>query len=228
MAEGGADLIELGVPFSDPVADGKTIQHCSQVALENGMTLRKGLELVRELRAKGLSIPIVLMGYANPFMAYGTEQLAVDAAQAGVNGLIVPDLPPQEAVQWKSVFSKKGIDMIFFLAPTTSQERMSKIVAASSGFIYCLSVAGVTGARENLASDLGGFISEVRQHTDTPLAVGFGLSKPEQIREVVGMADGAIVASALLQGLPDRPKNERGEYLKGFVHRLKEATLASK
>ncbi|MFK7826514.1 MAG: tryptophan synthase subunit alpha [Oligoflexales bacterium] len=225
MAEGGADLIELGVPFSDPVADGKTIQHCSQVALKNGMTLNKGLELVSELRRRGLDIPLILMGYVNPFLAYGIEKLAADAKKAGVNGLIVPDLPPHEAELWKTAFSKEGIDIIFFLASTTSPERMSRIVDSSSGFIYCLSVAGVTGAREALASDLKGFLEKVKAITDKPLAVGFGLSKAEQIKEVIKMADGAIVASALLQGLANCAKEERASYLKNFVHGLKEATL---
>ena len=227
MAEGGADLIELGVPFSDPVADGKTIQQCSQVALENGMTLNKGLELVAELRNRGLDIPIILMGYANPFLAYGIEKLAVDAQKAGVNGLIVPDLPPHEAEHWKAAFSQHGIDIIFFLSPTTSPERMNKIVEFSTGFIYCLSVTGVTGAREALATDLKGFLKNVRTLTDKPLAVGFGLSKPEQIKEVIEIADGAIVASALLQGLDNRSKDERAGYLKDFVRKLKDATLGN-
>lgn len=225
MAAGGADLIELGVPFSDPVADGKTIQHCSQVALKNGMTLRKGLELVRQLRTRGLKIPIILMGYANPFLAYGLEKLADDARAAGVNGMIVPDLPPHEAEPWTKSFSRQDIDIIFFLAPTTNPTRMQHIIEVSSGFIYCLSVTGVTGARDALASDLEGFINDVKSLTNKPLAVGFGLSKPEQIRRVVSFADGAIVASALLQGLESKPKNQRAAYLTNFVSNLKEATL---
>lgn len=223
----GADLIELGIAFSDPMADGPTIQETSQIALKNGITLKKSLECVNKLRQKGLKVPIILMGYANPFLAYGIRNFAIDAAKAGVNGLIVPDLPPGEANDWVNELKPKGMDMIFFLSPTTSSERMRKVIALSSGFIYCLSVTGVTGARRDLSDSLPDFIKRAKKETKIPLVVGFGISDAGHVRDVVRYADGVVVASAILKEIKKYDPLRRCDLVKKYVSELKQATIKS-
>lgn len=197
VAQSGADLVELGVPFSDPIADGPSIQASSQRALQAGTTLAGVLDLVRALR-RTCQVPLVLMSYYNPILRYGLDRFASDAAAAGVDGLIPSDLPPEEADEWLRHASRVGLDTIFLLAPTSTDERIRRVAEKASGFIYCVSRTGVTGVRETLPEDLPLLIQHIRQHTPKPIAVGFGISKPEQVRQVAQWADGAVVGSALV------------------------------
>ena len=203
-ADGGADIIELGMPFSDPLADGATIQHAGHVALERGMTIHGCMEIARQVSAKS-TVPLLLMGYYNPVMAYGLARFCADARSNGVNGLIIPDLPMEEAEPLLEELNKHGLALIFLIPPTTPNERIAKIAAltanATGGFIYCVSLSGVTGSRNALPPQLQSFIERVKGYTKEkriPLAVGFGLSTPEHIAEVTRYADGAVVGSALV------------------------------
>jgi tryptophan synthase alpha chain len=198
IARSGADLIELGLPFSDPLADGPTIQHSTQVALEQGMTIARCLEMVASLRRRGVAQPLLLMGYFNPILAYGVERFVGDAASAGSAGLITPDLPPEEAASLAAACQATGLANVFLLAPTSTPERIAVVTRHATGFVYLVSVAGVTGARHTLPPDLQDFIQRVRAVTDKPLAVGFGISTPEQVRAVGQFADGVIVGSAVI------------------------------
>ena len=171
-----SDLLELGVPFSDPLADGPTVQHSTQISLENGTTTASCLEMVRELRRRGVSTPVMLMGYMNPILAYGEDEYVRDAVAAGVDGFIVPDLPPEEAADFDGKAAGAGLSLIPFLAPTSNPARIEMVTAAARGFIYLVSVTGVTGARSQMQTDLAGFVGRVREQTAVPLAVGFGIS----------------------------------------------------
>jgi tryptophan synthase alpha chain len=200
MAAAGVDGFEIGIPFSDPLADGPVIQAATQKALENGITVRACLEAVRGLRAEGVAQPMLMMGYLNPLIAYGLEQFVADAKAAGADGLIVPDLPPEEAIALIDLCEQADMALIFFLAPTSSQERIALVAERARGFIYVVSLTGVTGARDQLSGDLGAFIERVRAHTgDTPLVMGFGISTPEQAQRVSALVDGFIVGSALVR-----------------------------
>lgn len=199
LADEGADLLELGVPFSDPLADGPTIQAATQKSLENGTTVKDCLAMTRELRAMGVDTPAVMMGYINPIMAYGMEQFVADAADAGVDGFIVPDLPPEEAGEFEAWCEQHGLAMVYLLAPTSGQERVKLVAGKSQGFVYLVSLLGVTGARTELPPDLADFVSRVRAETDKPLAVGFGIGNGEQAQLVGNIADGVIVGSALVK-----------------------------
>ncbi len=201
LVEAGADLIELGVPFSDPLADGATIQAASQQALANGMTPALCLEQVAALRERGVAVPLILMGYYNPFFQMGLEGFARRAAEAGVDGVIVPDLPPEESEPLQAALRGQGLDLIFLLAPTTDDARVRSVARRAGGFLYLVSLTGVTGARDRLPSDLERFVARVRQVTDLPLAVGFGIGRPEQAARVARIADGVIVGSALLRAI---------------------------
>ncbi|HEC99983.1 MAG TPA: tryptophan synthase subunit alpha [Proteobacteria bacterium] len=197
MERQGADLIELGVPFSDPLADGPTIQAASQRALTQGVRLEDVIGLVRNLRSK-TRIPLVLMTYYNPVLQYGLKRTARKAAQAGVDGFIIPDLPPEEAEEWKREADKAGLDTIFLLAPTSDLDRIKKVVSLSRGFIYYVSVTGITGARKELPSDLLAKLKSIKKHTAVPVSVGFGISTPEQVAMLAPHADGIIVGSAIV------------------------------
>jgi len=199
LAEAGADLLELGVPFSDPLADGPTIQAATQKSLDNGTTMRDCLAMTRELRAAGVTTPAVFMGYVNMLMAYGFEQIVTDAAAAGVDGFIVPDLPPEEAEEFEALCAEHELALIYLLAPTSTPERIALIAEKSQGFIYLVSLTGVTGTRQALPTDLAAFIQRVRAVTNKPLAVGFGISDGAQAKEVGQLADGVIVGSALVK-----------------------------
>lgn len=196
-----SDLLELGVPFSDPLADGPTIQHSTQVALQNGTTLADCLNMVGELRQRGMTTPVLLMGYLNPFMAYGLGKLMGDAVAAGVQGFIIPDLPPEEADEMETAAAAAGLVLVHFLAPTSSPSRIDNVTQRATGFIYLVSLTGVTGARSTLHSDLAGFVGRVREKAHVPLAIGFGISTPEQAAAVGDMADGVIVGSALINAV---------------------------
>ena len=201
LVAAGGDILELGVPFSDPLADGPTVQHASQIALQNGITAAACIEAVRTLRARGVSAPMLLMGYINPMLAYGLERYARDAAAAGASGFIVPDLPPEEADELAGYCADNGLALIPLLAPTSTPDRIRQVVTKARGFLYLVGVTGVTGARDTLSADLGDYIRRVRSLTTLPLTVGFGISKPDQVKMIVNMADGVVVGSALLRSM---------------------------
>jgi tryptophan synthase alpha chain len=199
LAKNGADLIEVGLSFSDPLADGPVIQKATQVALEQGITVKKSLEAVRELRKRGVTIPLILMGYYNPLLAYGLEKFVGDAVGAGVDGFIIPDLPEEEAGEFKSALGKAETPLIQMLAPTSPNERMESIAGNAKGFVDLVSVTGVTGARSGLPEGLPDLVERVRRHTSAPVCVGFGISTPEQAQAVGALADGVIVGSACVK-----------------------------
>lgn len=221
LANNGADLIEVGLSFSDPLADGPVIQHATQIALENGITVKKSLEAVKELRKRGVDIPLILMGYYNPMLAYGLEKFVRDAAEAGADGFIVPDLPMEESEEFTSALEKLGgrVDggdvppsyrdhpLIPMLAPTSSPERMEMIARNAKGFIYLVSVTGVTGERKSISEGLGELIARVREHTSAPVCVGFGIGTPEQAKEVGQMADGVIVGTVCVKTIGGSEKS---------------------
>ena len=197
LERAGADIIELGVPFSDPIADGVTIQKTSAAALAQGTTLTKILETVSQIR-KESRIPLVLMGYYNPVLAYGLTRFVKDCQRVGVDGLIIPDLPPDEAEPLLRLTEKSDIGVIFLLAPTSTTKRIKLVSRKSYPFIYYVSVTGVTGARKSLPTDISKRISHIRRYTKKPVCLGFGVSRPEQARTVLPFVDGIIVGSALL------------------------------
>jgi len=199
LVEAGADLLELGVPFSDPLADGPTIQAATQKSLENGTTLRDCLAMTSELRRQGCDTPAVIMGYINPMLAYGLEQFVADAVAAGVDGFIVPDLPPEEAEELEALCDQHQLALIYLLAPTSTPERIKLVAEKSKGFIYLVSLTGVTGARNEMAPGLAQFVARVRDVTSLPLAVGFGIGNGKQAQMVGQLADGVIVGSALVK-----------------------------
>jgi tryptophan synthase alpha chain len=201
LVEGGADMLELGVPYSDPLADGATIQAASQHALENGMSLRLCLEQVTALRRSGVDAPLLLMGYYNPILQMGLQRFVERAEAAGVDGLIVPDLPPEESDDLQDALRVHGIDLVYLLAPTSDEARVRQVAARASGFLYLVSLVGVTGARDHLPAELEAFVARVRAASRLPLAVGFGIGTPTQARRVAAAADGVIVGSALIRVL---------------------------
>lgn len=205
LFDAGADAVELGVPFSDPLADGATNQRANEAALRQGMTLGRCLEAVREARRSGATGAIALMGYYNPILAYGLDRFVADAAAAGVDGLIVVDLPPEESEELRGRCREQGLDLIYLLAPTSSDARIGMVAKRASGFVYCVSLAGVTGARDRLPEELPAFLRRVRAQVTVPLVVGFGLSKPEHVEALRGLADGAIVGSALVNVIDHAP-----------------------
>jgi len=204
LAENGADLIEIGIPFSDPSADGPTIQRSSERALAGGATLRKTLPLISKLRAQ-VRVPLVLMGYANPFYALGADGCAAACADAGVDGLICPDLPPEEGADLYGAFAKRGVDAVLMAAPTTTPARMRMLVHNTRGFLYYVSLTGVTAARTELAAGIEAGIAGIRALGDVPVCVGFGISRPEHAREVGRYADGVAVGSAIVNEIEAAP-----------------------
>ena len=224
LADNGADCIELGVPFSDPMADGPTIQEASQRALQRPFALAPVLDCVRAFRAD-FDVPVILFGYYNPFLQFGLEALASQAADAGVDGLLVVDLPPEEADDLIRAAQAHGLATIFLAAPTSTAERLRLIAAAASGFVYLVSVTGVTGARDLLSSELRDQVASIRQYTDLPVGVGFGISQPAHVREISSFADAVIVGSALVKiiqrhaGTPDLLRE-----VGAFVSRMKQET----
>lgn len=193
----GADVIELGVPFSDPIADGRVIQRATERALRNGITLQKVLELAERIR-KASQIPLVLFSYFNPLLNYGLDQLGKDAATAGFDGVLASDLTVEESEQFVQAMRLSGLNTIFLVAPTSSEDRMKKIASVSTGFLYAVSRTGVTGEREELESDLKQFLRMLRTYTSSPIAVGFGIARPEHVQAVWQEADAAIVGSSIV------------------------------
>jgi len=223
--DGGADVLELGVPFSDPLADGTTVQRASEAALRSGVTLADCLSeahaVVRERDA-----PVVLMGYTNPFMQYGFERLAADGARAGIAGVIVPDMPAEESGELDAALAPAGLLRIDLYAPTTPNERLAKLLPQARGFVYCVSLTGVTGARRALASDVAEFVGRVRAHTSLPIAVGFGISAPEHVSALRGIADGVAVGSAAIDVVTNAARERRADTLREFVASLAAAGRA--
>ncbi|MDH7482800.1 MAG: tryptophan synthase subunit alpha [Armatimonadota bacterium] len=224
LAQAGADVIELGIPFSDPIADGPSIQASSMRALLAGTTVRGVLGLVREVR-KTSDVPLVLMTYYNPVQRYGLEQFACDAANTGADGVILTDLTVEESGEWKKVAERHGLNTIFLLAPTSTDIRIRKVAKVASGFVYCVSRTGVTGERTELASGVSELVARIKASTDLPVLVGFGVSKPEHVREVCSYADGAVVGSALVNLIAEYGSSaELFSRLSKMVAELKAAT----
>ncbi len=198
LADSGCDIVELGIPFSDPLADGATIQKASFYALRNGVTPAMCLEVAEKLSRK-VNVPLVFMTYFNPVLSYGLDKFCSACARSGVDGLIIPDLPPDEGSELEDFTRKHNLDLIYLLAPTSSDERIRLVADRARGFIYLVSVTGVTGARNSLPTELNSFVDRVRKAAKQPLCVGFGISTPEQARQVAKMADGVIVGSRIIQ-----------------------------
>ena len=207
LVEAGADLIELGVPFSDPIADGPTIQRASERALTHNISLQQILEIVASIRPE-TDIPIAIMSYYNPIFRMGEAAFCKAAQAAGVDGLIVPDLPPEQAKPLLEVAPEYNLATIFLVAPTSPPERMQLIASVSTGFIYCVSVTGVTGARAMLSDEIAPMITELRKHTDKPISVGFGVSTSEQATQIAQVADGVIVGSAIVNVVEEHINDE--------------------
>jgi tryptophan synthase alpha chain len=199
MANEGVDGFEIGIPFSDPLADGPVIQEATQLALQNGATVKHAVEAVKTLRAKGITQPMMMMSYANPLIAYGIEKFVLDSKAAGADGLIVPDVPPEEASMFADICQREGLALIFFLAPTSNEKRIELAAKHATGFIYVLSLTGITGERSELPDDLKEFIGRIRQKTTTPLVLGFGISTPAHVKTLHSLVDGFIVGSALVR-----------------------------
>jgi len=199
LSANGAGLFEIGIPHSDPLADGPTVQTATYTALTQGTTVRDCLAMCRELRAAGVDQPFCAMTYYNPLFAYGIQRFVDDAVASGIDGLIVPDLPPEESEELESACRKAGLATIYLLAPTSTDERIRFVASHCTGFIYMVSVIGITGARTELPPDLAEFVARVRRHTKLPLAVGFGIGTGAQAAAVAGIADGVIVGSALVK-----------------------------
>ncbi|TMW56629.1 hypothetical protein Poli38472_006639 [Pythium oligandrum] len=207
LERGGANIIELGIPFSDPQADGPTIQRAHQIGVNQGITLRDVLATVQEAREKGLLVPVVLMGYYNNVMQYGEDKLCVDAKKAGVDGFIIVDLPPEEAKFLSDESQKNGLAFIPLVSPTTSEERMSEIAALAHGFVYCVSLTGVTGARTELPTNLPSFMAKIRKHISLPLALGFGMSSREHFLQAGALADGVVMGSKIIKIIDESPND---------------------
>ncbi len=217
---GGADAIEIGVPFSDPLGDGPVIQRANDIARAGGFVPPDLWGLIRRLRADGVTVPLVLMGYCNPLFAYGIEAFVRDAAEAGADGFIVVDLPPEEAGELEQAVRRAGLRLVYLLAPTSTDERIALVAEHGSGFVYCVSVTGVTGARTSMSELLPGFIARVRARTDLPLAIGFGISTHEHVREVGELADAAVIGSALVATVASAPREERAARVRAFVEEI--------
>ncbi|MGO9378054.1 MAG: tryptophan synthase subunit alpha [Dissulfurispiraceae bacterium] len=217
LEECGANIIELGVPFSDPLADGPTIQRAAERALKVGVTLKKMLVFMIELR-KRTQIPIIFMTYYNPIYKYGEEAFVTDAADAGVDGFIIPDLPPEEAGSLIKSCHSKGLDVIFLVAPTSTEERMKRIMSVSKGFIYYVSMTGITGTKLSVEGHFRNHIDRLKEMSCKPIAVGFGISTPDDARSMAAVADGVIVGSAIVKKFHEDPGNARE-----FIRKLREA-----
>ena len=216
LEHAGVDILELGVPFSDPLADGPVIQRASDRALARGVTLAGVLETVRLVRRRS-EIPLLLFSYFNPLLRYGLERLARDAKAAGVDGVLVTDLPPEEATEWLSLARREDLDTIFLAAPTSPPERLARVAAACRGFVYAVSRTGITGERQALSAEAAPLVAELKRLTSEPVALGFGISTPEQVAEAALVADGVVVGSSLVRFLEEDPAGD----LAGHVRWLK-------
>jgi tryptophan synthase alpha chain len=219
LAMSGCDIVELGIPFSDPLADGATIQQASYQALRQGVNPEVCLEVAQLLRQR-VEIPLVFMTYYNPVLKFGLEEFCCRCAQVGVDGLIIPDLPPEEGEELEQSSQRRELDLIYLLAPTSTQERIDIVASRSSGFIYLVSLTGVTGTRDVLPDGLESFVNRVRERTQKPLCVGFGVSAPEQARRIAKVADGVIIGSRIIQLMEE---DATFSSLKAFTSSLREA-----
>ena len=216
----GADLIELGIPFSDPTAEGPVIQGANLRALNGGVTTDKIFDLVRDLR-RDVEVPMVFMTYANVVFSYGSERFISTCREIGIDGLILPDVPYEEKEEFLPICRRYGVDLISLIAPT-SEDRIAMIAREAEGFLYIVSSLGVTGVRSEIRTDLGAIVETVRQNTDIPCAIGFGISTPEQAAKMAGISDGAIVGSAIVRLIGEHGK-DAPEYVGEYVKRMKEA-----
>ncbi len=205
----GADVLELGVPFSDPLADGPVIQRASERALARGVTLSRVLDAVRAIRAR-CDLPLLLFSYYNPLLRYGLDRLAREAKDVGADGVLVTDLPPEEAGEWIAAARGSGLDTVFLASPTSPAERLRQVAEASRGFVYAISRTGVTGERQALSEDARPLVARLRALTDVPVALGFGIGAPEQVRDAAAVADGVVVGSALVRFLEEHPEGDLG------------------
>jgi tryptophan synthase alpha chain len=231
VADAGADLIEVGVPFSDPTADGPVIQRAGVRALSRGTSLRQILEMIAELRGSGMTTPIVLFGYYNPIFHYGPARLAADAARAGVDALLVIDLPPEEADELWQPARAAGLDMIFLLAPTSDPSRVRAVLRKASGFVYFVSMTGITGSKAIDSADVRRLVEDLRSSCPLPIGVGFGISTAEEAAAVAEYADAVIVGSAivrLIESVGSGPAQDLVATVAGFVRSLKDATRQSR
>jgi tryptophan synthase alpha chain len=218
-AEAGADLLEIGIPFSDPIADGPVNQRAALRALRAGTTLAGVLDMVSRMRRQ-VTQPIVLLSYYNPILCLGLVPFATRAAEAGVDGVVIPDLPPEEGAALRAAADPADLDVVFLAAPTSTDARLARVASASQGFIYCVSLTGVTGVRANLGSDVGALVGRLRAHTRLPVCVGFGVSTPEHARQIASVADGVIVGSAIVATI-EREGAGAGAALREFVGALR-------
>ena len=223
LASSGADIVELGIPFSDPLADGATIQRASFRALKNGVTPKICLEVAKQL-GQTVDIPLVFMTYFNPVFSYGLEEFCGACTMSGIDGLIIPDLPPEEGSELEAITRSQRLDLIYLLAPTSTEERIRLVAERSRGFIYLVSVTGVTGVRDRLPANLTAFVTRVRKVATQPLCVGFGISTPEQARDVAQIADGVIVGSRIIQLMEaeDDFTSPVSDFIKGLRHAIDE------
>ena len=221
--DGGADVIELGVPFSDPLADGATVQRASETALRNGVTLARCIEVGAQIERERSGAAVVLMGYTNPFLQHGFARLAADLAGASISGVIVPDMPAEESGELDAAFGPTGLVRIDLYAPTTPDERLARLLPSAHGFVYCVALTGVTGARQQLGADAVDLVRRVRAHTELPVIVGFGISKPEHVGALRGVADGIAVGSAALDTIARADPARRAADLGAFVRSLRDA-----
>ena len=222
LASSGCDIVELGIPFSDPLADGITIQKASFHALNNGVTPKLCLEVSEELSRK-VNIPLVFMTYFNPIFSFGMKEFCSACARSGIGGLIIPDLQPDEGAELEAITRENSLDLIYLLAPTSAEERIKLVADRSRGFIYMVSVTGVTGARDNLPPELDAFVVRVRKVASQPLCIGFGISNTEQARQVARIADGVIVGSRIIQLMETDDLVSVGNFVKELRHALDKA-----
>ncbi|MFC1979272.1 tryptophan synthase subunit alpha [Chloroflexota bacterium] len=228
LARNGCDMVELGIPFSDPLADGATIQKSSFHALENGVTPQLCLEVANQLSNK-IDIPLVFMTYFNPVISYGLDKFCNACIKSGIDGLIIPDLPPEESSELGAITQRQELDLIYLLAPTSNEKRIKLVTEMSQGFIYLVSITGVTGVREKLPADLEAFVSGVRKIATQPLCVGFGISTSEQARQVARIADGVIIGSRIIQLMEtDASFKSVGNFIKELRYTLNELSTEKK
>ena len=223
LVAGGADILELGIPFSDPMSDGPVIQHASERALKFGVSLRQVLGMVAEFRKQDGDTPVVLMGYLNPFEAMGYEKFAAEAKAAGVDGVLTVDCPPEEAEQLLDAFSGAGIDPIFLVAPTTTSERIAKIASVASGYVYYVSLKGVTGATHLDFSEVDAKVNEIRQQVDLPICIGFGIRDESTAKSASKIADGVVIGSRIVQEIEQSDRQSAVRNVTAFVASMRRA-----
>ncbi|TRZ64768.1 MAG: tryptophan synthase subunit alpha [Rhodocyclaceae bacterium] len=223
LVAGGADIIELGVPFSDPMADGPTVQRASERALKHGMSLRRVLDLVRDFRRENGATPVVLMGYANPVEAYGAFAFVEDAESAGVDGVLVVDYPPEECVAFAAALREHRIDPIFLLAPTSTEQRFAEVAALGSGYIYYVSLKGVTGAGHPDFDDVARRIPAIRARVGMPVSVGFGIRDAVSARRIAAVADGIVIGSRIIEEIENSPRDEAAARVTAFMQGIRTA-----